>query len=246
MKHPIFLVILGILSLCSACALGSTAPVTVVFPGLPGEVPASWLEGEWTLAYRDGSGSGGRKRLNFRPGRRCRVEAAKETVLICALYPPAQDGNFRLRPAGGVFVSGGRRELALDWASGAGAEFLLEASRAGLDPARLNLARLTALIREKGDPDPWGLDWEVLARQLSKREMRVWYVREKTRFSLELALPPGRWIGESCWLPPLEGGGELTLSLWKGPHLFRRLADGAELLLGVDGEGEWFASFEEG
>ena len=232
---------LTLLILAVSCSLGRMDQIVLVFPELPeGRIYDS--DGAWILKSRDGAGRVLCRELRFVPGRTFLLEVQKEVPLVCLLYPPSPSRYFKARPAGGLFVPGETASLELTWPDGAGASFLVDAASGGLDLNRINLRRLMDTIGERGEPDPWELDWDLLGQQLAKEEMRYWYIRKKHSYELTVPFPAGSWYSRSLWLDPIVCNGDLNpeLTLTEGAHYFRNSETEQVYLVVVEDSGEFF------
>ena len=232
---------LTVLILAGSCSLGRMDQVSLFFPKIP-EGCSFDTDRAWILEYRDGSGGRARREVRFVPGGTMFLEVQKEVPLICLLYPPAHSEQFKAHPAGGLFVPGETASLEMNWPDGAGVEFLVSASSGGLDLMRINLRRLLDTIEERGAPDSWLLDWDLLGRQLAKEEMRYWYIRKKYCYELDIPFPPGSWFSRSIWLEPLNCSGEVNtvLTLPEGIHSYRNSESGQVFIVVVEDSGEFF------
>ena len=229
--------------LTTGCRFGQTTLITVRLPDIPGDSSFPFPDGRpWILVSWDGRGGCGEKEISFSGGDQLSLEVLKESPVLCLLYPPRMAEHFQPRPAGGIFVPGEPGRLEMTWLGGAATEFFLKTAERGGDLHSLNLRRWFLEIQERGAPDPWALDWELLGRQLARREMRTWYIRKTHGYDLELPFPPGTWSSRSFWLPAVgsSGCGPVTVELSTGTHSFYNAATGEVFAVQVDDRGEFF------
>lgn len=228
--------------LLGSCRFLAEDSIQLKLPVYPQNLPPFPENSLWTLEYLSGCGPVESMEIPYCGEGALSLLVPKETFLICTLHPPFLSDFYNLHPAGGLFEPGENPSVDITWAGGGGSAFLIDAAEGGLVLSTINLRRLSDTILEKGDPDPWFLDWDLLGRQLVQRDMRSWYVRKKICFDLDLLFPEGRWLPDSVWLDPLViNDSEIhELELCEGIHSYLDLNSGNIFIITVDKKGEAF------
>ncbi|MDC7234723.1 MAG: hypothetical protein PQJ58_15935, partial [Spirochaetales bacterium] len=132
------------------------------------------------------------------------IDVPKEEDSLLLLYPPSLKNGCRMKPLG-VFIPSYEDRGALSVEDGAAVSILMTLVQSGQDFSDFNCQRF---LFEMGElDDPWLAEEETLLRQLSLRQMRSWYIREKTLFDLEIYLPSGSWYGSVPSGTPRESSG---------------------------------------
>ncbi|OQY35700.1 MAG: hypothetical protein B6241_00475 [Spirochaetaceae bacterium 4572_59] len=225
-----------------SCRPLSEETIQINLPAYPQHLPVFPEEALWTLeAYSEGNQIK-MLELPYRGEASLSLHITKETPLLCLLYPPFMNNYYAPCPAGGLHESGESSVLNLSWPGGAGVSFLIDVAKAGMPLSTINLRRLSDTIREKGDPNPWILDWDLLGRQMVAREMRSWYIRKKYLYALDILFPAGCWLPGAAWLDPLvlDVSETLKLELCEGIHSYLNLNSGDVFIIAVDDRGEVF------
>lgn len=235
---PLFLLTV----LLGSCRFLTVDSIQLDLPACPQNLPSFPEDSRWTLEYLSGTGQSEAIEISYTGECSLSLDIPKEAFLVCLLHPPEISDYHTFHPAGGLFEPGENPSLDITWPGGAGAAFLIDAAEGGLQLSTINLRRLSDTILEKGDPDPWLLDWDLLGCQLAQREMRSWYVRKKYFYDLNILFPVGRWLSGSAWLDPfdLDVSVTLELGLCEGIHSFLNIDSGEIFIIIVDDKGEFF------
>jgi len=167
------------------------------------------------------------------------IEWPKEEDLLILLTPPEWTEGAGPFPCG-AYVPTDRNKGSLSYRDGASVSILTDIIGIGADMSGFNCSRF---LGEMGAlENPWLTDYELLARQLGRREMRSWYMREAALFTVTLTLPEGWWYPQYALLEPLVSSGNpespITLTLPEGYACFCNPASGAVAEVQVDDHGE--------
>jgi hypothetical protein len=210
------------------CSLfDSAAEVRVVIP----EPPLPWRQAFpdlcFSLRYPDGSGS-----IQWQHGALGGSSASVRIFKGCntpvLAYPwSAEEPSVApgvLRPAGGLWTADFRSgesgpELVLSWEDGAAAEIFRLLRESVIDAALVNGERLASRMREA--PDPWSWDVTAIADTLAAGDFDAYDIDPLPVSDVPLTVPPGTWLLESPFRPPLEpdpGGNILIEGLGFGLH----------------------------
>jgi hypothetical protein len=156
------------------------------------------------------------------------VRISKENNTPVLAYPWSAEAPLAaleaLKPAGGLWPADLRSGesmpvLALSWEDGAAAETIRLLWESGADAALVNGERLAERMREA--PDPWTWDVTAIADTLAAGDFDAYDVDQLPASDVPLAVPPGTWLLESPFRPPLEpdpGGNILMEGLGFGLH----------------------------
>ena len=109
-------------------------------------------------------------------------------------------------------------EGAATWTDGVTATILRRLALGDAGFEALNVSRLAYELRNRGGPDPWGVDIDRIVEKLAADEFRSTYINEGDRVDVTVVLPEGEWLSLNPFAdePLLVGGAEsetVTLSL---------------------------------
>lgn len=234
------LLLLFLFRMLTGCLLFSPMKDNKLSVGdIPEELVLS-LSGSWTVVMSSTSGDPRVIEIDREEGglpEHIFIESPKEEDSLLLLYPPPIAEGCRMNPLGG-FIPSYRDYGELTLRDGSAVSILMTLRQNNLRIEDFNCQRFITEMAELDDP--WLVEDQTLLKQLGRREMRSWYIRTKTMFEVEIALPPGHWYGASLLQPPLESSVEdtHTLSLPEG-YSFLYCPERSELLeIQVDSHGE--------
>lgn len=166
------------------------------------------------------------------------LKSPKEEDYLLLLYPPTLVEGCSMNPLG-VFVPSYKNSGQFSLKDGSAVSILLTLIDNDLNVKDFNCSRF---LLEMGElEDPWLVEEQTLLKQLGRKEMRSWYIRSKTLFSIELSLPEGLWFGPSLMQEVLESPAPETvvkIDLPEG-HSFIYCPERSKVIeIQVDGHGE--------
>jgi hypothetical protein len=134
----------------------------------------------WTqkAAYRDGGAS---------------LRVSKGSGAAILLVPEYR--GIELPPAGSAYpwlIRG--PEGAATWTDGVTATILRRLALGGVGFEALNVTRLALELRNRGGPDPWGVDIDRIVEKLALDAFRSTYIKEGEQVDVAVTLPEGTWL----------------------------------------------------
>lgn len=164
----------------------------------------------------------------------------REEDILILLYPPRFDEKCRIHPLG-VFIPSYETQGELSFIHGSAVSILFTLIENNLNIHDFNCSRfLSEMARLQ---DPWLVEEHTLLKQLGRREMRSWYIRNKTLFEIEIPLSRGWWFGPSLLQDPYHSAGpdEINMVSVKLPEGYSFLMSPAKqeiVEIQVDSHGE--------
>lgn len=166
------------------------------------------------------------------------LKSPKEEDFLLLLYPPGLVEGCRMNPLG-VFIPSYKNRGQFSLRDGSAVSILLTLIDNDLRVEDFNCSRF---LLEMGElEDPWLVEKQTLLKQLGRREMRSWYIRSKTQFTIEISLAEGHWYASSLMQKALISSAPDTAVLIDFPvgHSFIYCPERAEVVeIQVDDHGE--------
>jgi hypothetical protein len=166
------------------------------------------------------------------------LKSPREEDFLLLLYPPKLVEGCSMNPLG-AFVPSYKKSGQFSLKDGSAVSILLTLIDNNLYVKDFNCSRFILEMAELDDP--WLVEEQTLLKQLGRKEMRSWYIRSKTLFSIEISLPEGLWFGPSLLQEALESSAPeaaVEIDLPEG-HNFIYCPERAEVVeIQVDGHGE--------
>lgn len=194
--------LLALLILLSGCSLFS--PEREIFlkvPSVPKDLIGA-LAGSWTLELAGEERFYSNRTLDWSSGipDSLKISCPRETEIFVLLYPPSLGAGPGFFPAGARIGPEDSRGSP-DFRDGAGVFVLSLIFKKNVPARGFNSLRF---LREMRALDkPWQADRERLVRQIQRKAMRSWYIREQPSFEISLQLPEGLWYQNNLSLAPL-------------------------------------------
>lgn len=163
--------------------------------GIPDSL-SPYITGIWTLKQASLSGVISDSEMDWTAGLPDDffLKSPKEEDFLLLLYPPDLVEGCSLNPLG-VFIPSYKDSGIISIKDGSAVSILFTLIDHGLNLKDFNCKRF--LLEMGALEDPWLVEEQTLLKQLGRREMRSWYIRSKTLFSIEITLPEGNWFGPS-------------------------------------------------
>ncbi|MBT3274184.1 MAG: hypothetical protein HN368_13585 [Spirochaetales bacterium] len=206
---------LAITGLAACSFYNSHAEASLILPGLPLELAEVFHIKEYVIRYLENDGQVIERTVSSTQTStilalpKLPVVPVTATPICVAIENP--DRLVYLKPAGAVFPADAVTDVVADavtdafgdaddtldlelaWHKGFLADLLLSCSQIGDMLQAVNVQKLSQIVLEKCDGDPWSLDSSPLRTAIRTGSLQSRSVRKLPEYSLPLILPTGIW-----------------------------------------------------
>lgn len=234
--------------LSTGCQLAGTTRVLVTFPSFPPQWEGYPEKPGYILTCP--ASENGEMELYLPPyTENVTIYLGKGNNTPVLLTPFFDDGGLMFRPAGALYPLHCTESgvLPLSWEDGFLADLIFSLHTEDVPVEHINCVRMSEVIGEAGNGDPWSLDKGRIIQALRFNSFRQDYVSPLEIRSLDIELSEECYLWNDPFLSSFqtEAAGVYTFdSLYEGEHILFPMSGSEPVRIVITGDG-WFIFYPE-